>query len=154
MAYVDRHTVLVDATPDVVWAGVASLGGDPRFYAPRVLWVARALADGLLGGPGWRIEGPDRPLETGDAMDFWEVVDVRPPTRLRLRAVTRLPGTAYLDVFVHALGARSELGLETTFEPAGPAGHAYWWSTFAAHKLAFELMTRRLAASVTPAPAG
>lgn len=150
MAYVDRHTVLVDATPDLVWAGVASLGGDPRFYAPRALWLARALADGLIGGPGWRIVGPGRPLQRGDAMDFWEVVSVRPPTRLRLRAVTRLPGTAYLDVFVHAAGSRTELGLETTFEPDGPAGHAYWWSTVGAHKVVFALMTRRLAAMVTP----
>ena len=47
MAYVDRHAVLVDATPDRVWAGVTSLGGDPRFYAPRVLWQVRGLADGL-----------------------------------------------------------------------------------------------------------
>jgi hypothetical protein len=151
MAYVDRHTVLVDATPDVVWSGVASLGGDPRFYAPRALWVARGLADGLLGGPGWRIEGPGRPLEAGDTMDFWEVVSVRPPARLRLRAVTRLPGTVYLDVFVHAAGARTELGLETTFEPDGLAGHAYWWATVAAHTATFALMTRRLATLVTTA---
>jgi uncharacterized protein YndB with AHSA1/START domain len=149
MTYVDRHTVLVAAPPDLVWSGIVSLGGDPRFYAPRPLWLARGLADGLLGGPGWRIEGPGRPLEARDTMDFWEVVDVRPPTRLRLRAVTRLPGTAYLDVFVHAHGARSELGLETTFEPDGAAGHAYWWSTVAAHKVTFALMTRRLASMVT-----
>jgi hypothetical protein len=133
MAYVDRHTVLVDSPPDVVWSGVVSLGGEQRLYAPRPLWVARGLADGLLSGPGWRIEGPGRPLQVGDLMDFWEVVDVRPPTRLRLRAVTRLPGTAYLDVFVHAHSGGSELGLETTFEPAGLAGTGTggrrWWRT-------------------------
>ena len=151
MAYVDRHTVLVDAPPDAVWTGVASLGGDPRFYTPRALWLARCVGDGLVGGPGWCLQGPGRPLEPGDAMDFWEVVEVRPPTRLRLRAVTRLPGTAYLDVFVHAHGGASELGLETTFERAGLAGHAYWWSTVAAHTVTFELMTRRLASLVTSA---
>ena len=148
MAYVDRHAVLVDATPDRVWAGVTSLGGDPRFYAPRVLWQARCLADGLAGGPGWRITGPGRPLETGDAMDFWEVVEVHPPTRLRLRAVTRLPGAAYLDIGVQASGARTELSLRTTFEPAGVAGHAYWWATVGAHAVTFALMTRRLAGLV------
>ena len=68
-------------------------------------------------------------------MDFWEVVEVHPPTRLRVRAVTRLPGTAYLDVGVHAAGARTELSLRTTFEPAGLAGHAYWWATVGAHKV-------------------
>jgi len=153
MAYVDRHAVLVDAAPDRVWAGVTSLGGDPRFYAPRALWLVRGLADGLLGGPGWRITGPGRPLEEGDAMDFWEVVEVHPPTRLRVRAVTRLPGTAHLDVGVHARGAGTELSLRTTFEPAGPAGHAYWWATVGAHTATFALMTRRLRALVLEAEA-
>jgi hypothetical protein len=148
MAYVDRHAVLVDATPDQVWAGVTALGGDPRFYAPRALWLVRGLADGLLGGPGWRITGPGRPLEPGDAMDFWEVVEVRPPTRLRVRAATRLPGTAYLDLGVRASGAGTELSLRTTFEPAGVAGHAYWWATVGAHTATFALMTRRLAGLV------
>lgn len=146
MAYVDRHRVPVAVSPDRAWEGVLSLGGDTRFYAPRTLWQARGLADGLLGGPGWRIEGPGRPLRAGDTMDFWEVVEVHPPTRLRLRAVTRLPGTAHLDVLVRPRGAGTELSLETTFEPAGPAGHAYWWSTVGAHRVVFALMTRRLAA--------
>jgi hypothetical protein len=156
MAYVDRHTALAAVPPDRAWAVVRGLGGDARFYAPRPLWQARGLVDGLVGGPGWRIEGPGRPLEVGDLMDFWEVVEVRPPTRLRLRAVSRLPGTAYLDIEVHAHesadasagGAGSVIGLVTTFEPAGLAGHAYWWSTVAAHTVVFASMTRRLAVLV------
>ena len=36
--------------------------------------------------------------------------------------------------------------MRTTFEPAGVAGHAYWWSNLAAHQATFALMTRRLAA--------
>ena len=148
MAYVDRQTVLAEATPGRAWEVVGTLGGDPRFYTPRLLWWLRGTADGLLGGPGWRIVGPGRPLERGDPMDFWQVVDVHPGTRLRLRAQSRLPGTAYLDVRVHAHGARTELTLETTFEPDGLPGHAYWWSTVAAHKLTFALMARRLAALV------
>jgi hypothetical protein len=148
MAYVDRHTVLVDAPPDRVWVGVTSLGGDPRLYAPRLMWQLRGLADGLLGGPGWQITGPGRPLEPGDAMDFWEVVEVHPPTRLRVRALSRLPGRAYLDIGVRAHGARTELSVRTTFEPAGAAGHAYWWATVGAHTATFALMTRRLAGLV------
>jgi hypothetical protein len=144
VTYVDRHSVPLDATPDRAWSVVRRLGGDARFYAPRPLWQVRGLVDGLVGGPGWRIAGPGRPLEAGDLMDFWEVVDVQPPTRLRLRAASRLPGTAYLDVAVHPVGPGSELSLVTTFEPAGVAGHAYWWSTVAAHTVVFALMTRRL----------
>ena len=155
MAYVDRHSAPADAPPDRAWAVVSGLGGDERFYAPRMMWQVRGLVDGLVGGPGWRIEGPGRPLEAGDLMDFWEVVEVQPPTRLRLRAVSRLPGTAYLDIEVlsqvSAQGPSSEIRLVTTFEPAGLAGHAYWWSTVAAHTVVFAMMTQRLAALVTQA---
>ena len=151
MAYVDRHSAPAAVPPDRAWDVVRGLGGDVRFYAPRPLWQLRGLVDGLIGGPGWRIEGPGRPLDAGDLMDFWEVVEVHAPTRLRLRAVSRLPGTAYLDIEVHPQGSGSELSLVTTFEPAGLAGHAYWWSTVAAHTVVFAMMTRRLAALVAAA---
>jgi hypothetical protein len=149
VTYVDQHTVTVDATPDRAWEVVSHLGGDERFYAPRELWRARGLADRVVGGPGHRIEGPGRALEVGDDMDFWTVVEVHPPTRLRARALSRLPGTAYLDIAVRPQGSRTALTVRTDFEPAGPAGHAYWWSTVVPHKATFALMTRRLAQLVT-----
>ena len=145
MTYVDQHHVTVDVPPERAWDVVRRLGGDPRLYTPRPLWWARGVLDGLIGGPGDRIAGPGRPLEAGDAMDFWEVVDVHPPTRLRLRALTRLPGTAHLEIGVRALGAGSELSMRTEFDPAGPVGHAFWWAELPAHTLVFEAMTRRLA---------
>jgi hypothetical protein len=148
MPYLDQHTAHVDVPPEQAFAALLSLGGDERFYAPRDLWRARGVLDRLLGGPGHRITGPGRPLEVGDAMDLWQVVEVHPPTRLRIRALTRLPGTAFLDLEVHAHGAGSELTVRTTFEPAGLAGHAFWWAELAAHKVVFELMTRRLAGLV------
>ncbi len=148
MPYLDQHTAHVDVPPGQAWSALLSLGGDERFYAPRDLWRARGVLDRLLGGPGHRITGPGRPLEVGDALDFWEVVEVHPPTRLRIRALTRLPGTACLDLEVHAAGAGSELTVRTTFEPAGLTGHLFWWGELAAHKVVFELMTRRLASLV------
>ena len=122
MTYVDQHTAHVDvpAGPGVGGAAVAS-AGDERFYAPRALWRARGgPSTRLLGGPGHRITGPGRPLEAGDAMDFWEVVEVHPPTRLRIRALTRLPGTAFLDMGVHAHGAGSELTVRTDLRACRP----------------------------------
>ncbi len=148
MPYLNQHSAQVDVPPDQAWAALLALGGDERFYAPRDLWRARGVLDRLLGGPGHRITGPGRPLEVGDAMDFWEVVEVHPPTRLRIRALTRLPGTAFLDLEVHAYGAGSGLTVRTTFEPAGLAGRVFWWAELAAHKMVFELMTRRLASLV------
>ena len=148
MAYSDEHHVWVDVPPDQAWDVVRRLGGDGRFYAPRPLWWARNRLDGLIGGVGDRIEGPGRPLQVGDAMDFWEVVEVHPPTRLRVRALARLPGTAYLDIGVRPRGAGTDLCLRTEFEPAGAVGHVFWWAELPAHTLVFELMARRLAAIV------
>ena len=145
MTYTDVHVVLVDAPPDQVWRRVRSLGGDDRFYVPGALWRVRGAADRLVGGPGFRIEGPGRELRAGDTMDFWEVVDVSPPHRLRLRAASRLPGTALVSVHVHPHGDGTELQLRTEFEPSGAAGHAYWWSTVLAHSATFARMARRLA---------
>jgi hypothetical protein len=159
MTYVDQHSAPVDVPPDRAWQLVSRLGGDERLYAPRLLWRARGLADRLVGGPGHRIEGTGRPLRPGDPMDFWEVLETHPPTRLRLRALTRMPGTAYLDIVLAPLPsgagtgtvAATELTMRTTFEPAGLAGHAYWWSNLVAHRATFALMTRRLAALVRQA---
>lgn len=157
MTYVDQHSARVDVRPDQAWQFVSRLGGDDRLYVPRLVWFARGLADRVAGGPGHRIEGTGRPLRPGDPMDFWEVLEVDPPTRLRVRALTRLPGTACLDILVapspNTTGGSTgtELTMRTIFEPAGVAGHAYWWSNFAAHQATFALMTRRLAAMVTQA---
>lgn len=145
MPYVDTHHVTVDAAPDRAWQVVSKLGGDERLYTPRVLWRARGAVERLLGGPGHRLEGPGRPLRPGDAMDFWRVEEVHAPSRLRLRAESRLPGEAFLEIAVAAQGARTDLSLRTEFHPDGLVGHAFWWSERAAHQVVFELMTRRLA---------
>jgi hypothetical protein len=147
--YVDQHRVLVDATPARAWEVVSHLGGDERFYVPRALWRARGRLESLVGGPGHRIVGPGRELQVGDPMDFWRVVEVHPPTRLRARAESILPGTAFLDIAVRPAGAVTELTVRTDFDPAGPAGHVFWWAELAAHTVVFELMTRRLAELVT-----
>jgi hypothetical protein len=41
--------------------------------------------------------------------------------------------------------------MRTTFEPAGAAGHAYWWSNLPLHTVTFALMVRRLATIITEA---
>jgi hypothetical protein len=148
MPYADTHHVTVDATPERAWHVVSRLGGDDRLYTPRALWRARGAVESLVGGPGHRIEGPGRALEPGDTMDFWRVEQVHPLSLLRLRAESLLPGTAFLEIRVEAQSARTDLSLHTEFHPDGVVGHLFWWSELAAHKVVFELMTRRLAALI------
>jgi len=145
VTYVDRHTVPVAARPDEAWGRLVRLGGDPRAWTPGPLWRVRGALDRLVGGPGFRMTGPGRDLRPGDDVDFWRVEEVSPPALLRLRASTRLPGTAYLTARLASAGAASTLTLQTDFEPAGLPGHAYWWSSVAAHRATFALMARRWA---------
>ncbi len=152
--YRDAHRVLLDVSPARAWEAVVRLGGDDRFYTPGPLWRARGAVERRFGGPGHRIEGPGRPLRPGDTMDFWRVVEVHPPTRLRVRAESLLPGTAHLEVVLTADGSGTELALHTEFEPDGPLGHAFWWAELPAHLVVFELMTRRLAGLVTRSASG
>jgi hypothetical protein len=155
MAYVDERSAASTATPEQAWAHVARLGGDERLYVPRELWRARGRAERRTGGPGHRIAGTPRLLQRGDPVDFWEVEEVRAPEALRLRALSRLPGTAWLEVRVQpAPSGGSRLTLRTEFEPDGLAGHLFWWSELAAHRMVFTLMARRLARLVAEPPSG
>ena len=150
MTYVDVRTAVAATTPEHAWAVVSRLGGDERVYVPRVLWRARGRLERLAGGPGHRIAGPSHPgpLRPGDTVDFWVVVDVDAPTRLRLRTLSLMPGTAHLEISVRAEGAGTRLTLRTEFDPDGLVGHAFWWAELPAHVAVFELMARRLAALV------
>ncbi len=152
-AYIDTRHATVDVTPDEAWAVVSTLGGDERLYTPGPLWRARGAVEAMVGGPGHRLTGPDRPLQPGDTMDFWHVEEVHAPSRLRLRAESLLPGTAYLDIVVTPRSARTDLALRTEFHPRGLVGHAFWWAELPAHLVVFELMARRLAALVLAASA-
>ena len=133
------------APPERLWEVLASTGGDPGRYPPVLLWQARGLVDRLSGGPGFVVGGQERGLRPGDVVDFWQVVEVRPPEALRLRARMRLPGTAVLDLEAAPEPRGSLLTVRTTFDATGPLGNAYWWGSLPAHRAAFALMASRLA---------
>jgi hypothetical protein len=149
MAYVDLHTRDLGVPVEDAWSVVSAMGGDPRRYPPYPLWRVRGLLDRLLGGPGFRMTGPGRRPVPGDELDFWEVESADFPT-LKVRALTKLPGTARLEFHVEPQGAGSRLVVRNTFAPSGLAGHAYWWGQLAAHKAVFALMTNRLVRLIQP----
>ncbi len=152
MGYVDEHVRDLSAPADVAWQRVAAMGGDERRYTPHALWRVRGFLDRAVGGPGFRLTGPERPPAPGDIVDFWTVEAAEPPL-LRLRAQTRLPGAAYLELEVEPRGEGSRLVVRTLFEPAGLPGHAYWWAQLGAHKVVFAMMADRLASLVDADPA-
>ena len=149
MEYTDEHHRDVSATVAQAWRVVAAMGDDRRRYVPLDLWRVRGLLDRITGGPGFRLTGPSHEPRPGDLVDFWQVESVEPPHLMRLRALTSLPGTARLEITLEPAGPQAcRVGLRTVFTPRGPLGHAYWWSTVAAHQVTFALMTRRLASLI------
>jgi hypothetical protein len=97
---------------------------------------------------------PDH-VRIGDAVDFWRVEEVRPPTLLRLRAEMKVPGRAWLQYEVTATPGGSRLVQTAFFEPKGLPGLAYWYGLYPVHGLIFRGMVRELAERATkPGTAG
>ncbi|WP_245590813.1 SDR family oxidoreductase [Nitratidesulfovibrio termitidis] len=159
--------VRLAATPEAVWKPVERIGGDTGWYQDNTLWRLRGLLDTLVGGPGLRRgrRDPDV-LRTGDALDFWRVLDVQPGKRLLLLAEMKVPGDALLEFVVrpiadadpaHAEGGTrtgapaTELWMQSWFLPRGLAGLAYWYVLLPVHGRIFRGMLAAIA-TATGAP--
>ena len=84
------------------------------------LWSVRGSIDVLLGGVGHAARPPPPDdLQVGDALDFWRVEALEPPTLLRLRAEMLTPGDAWLEWTVEPEGAAARLRQRALFHPRG-----------------------------------
>jgi hypothetical protein len=93
-------------------------------------------------------------LRAGDALDFWRIEDIEPPSSLRLRAEMRLPGTAWLAWRVEPAGDGCSIVQTATFRPRGLFGRLYWAAVWPFHGFIFPTMLRRIAeASQSQQPA-
>src|SRR4051794_21663930 len=82
MTYIDQHSTTSDASAEQAWSVVSRLGGDERLYTPRDLWRLRGLADRLVGGPRYPVEGPRRPLRARGPVGFLGGGRGHPPSPL------------------------------------------------------------------------
>lgn len=135
------RSVHINATPEDVFALVASLGGDNGWLAWNWAWKVRGALDRLVGGPGLR-RGRRSPtkLRAGDAVDFWRVEAVEAPELVRLRAEMKVPGKAWLQFEVKPEDGGTRLIQTAFFEPRGLSGVAYWNSLYPIHRLIFSKM--------------
>src|SRR4051795_1200046 len=133
--YVDQRVTSVAATSTDLWRVVEGIGGDNGWYSWSLAWRARGWIDRLVGGVGLRRgrRDPHR-LRTGDAVDFWRVDEIEPGHLLRLRAEMRLPGVAWLELYVDSDGDGSTYTQRAVFQPRGLAGHLYWWAVAPFHR--------------------
>lgn len=142
----ERREIRVAATPERVFAAVSRLGGRTGWLYLDWTWRVRGALDRLVGGVGMR-RGRRDPVEVrpGDALDFWRVEAVEPPTLLRLRAEMKVPGRAWLQFEVRAPEGGSVLAQTAFFAPKGLAGLVYWYALYPVHALIFSGLVRRLA---------
>ncbi len=152
------YRIRLRAAPERLWEMIVHIGGRTGYYFADGLWYLRGLIDRLLGGVGLR-RGRRHPeaLQVGDALDFWRVLDLSAPYRLRLLAEMKTPGPALLDFSIADLGGGvSELTMLSHFEPRGLWGLIYWYGLYPFHELIFHGMlkaiARRLGAAVMTGP--
>ena len=105
------------------------------------------MADRLNNGIGLRRGRRNaKRSNVGDVVDFWRIIEVRPPQRLQLLAEMRLPGQALMDVDLHSVSHQiTELRLVTRFFPLGLLGMLYWYSVYPLHRWVYRGMTRAIA---------
>lgn len=140
-------SVLVEATPEELWAFVSQIGGRTGWYFGNPLWMLRGLLDRLLGGYGLR-RGRRHSLDiyVGDALDFWRVLEIRPCRRLLLLSEMKMPGEATLEFKILPAGRnRVELRQLSRFVPRGLLGILYWYSLYPFHEWIFSGMLTSIA---------
>jgi hypothetical protein len=142
----DTRTVRTTAPVSQVFASVCSVGGASGWLVAEPLWVARGLADRLLGGPGMR-RGRRHPTQVrvGDAVDFFRVDAIVPERLLRLRAEMKVPGEAWLEWTMEPDGDGTRLVQKARFSPRGVWGRVYWYSMLPFHHFIFRALADELA---------
>ena len=91
--------------------------------------------DRLVGGVGLR-RGRRHPTEigVGDALDFWQVLEVEPQQRLLLVAEMKTPGEALLEFQLTPLAnGQVELQMLSRFLPRELFGILYWYVLYPFH---------------------
>jgi hypothetical protein len=146
--YADVRVVPTDAAPEHLFWAFTRIGGSVGYYGMNWAWRLRGVLDQLVGGVGLR-RGRRHPedLAEGDAVDFWRVDEVVPPSSLRLRAEMRLPGEAWLEWHVEPVDGGSDLIQTARFRPRGLLGRLYWYVMAPFHAVIFPRMAARMAAA-------
>jgi uncharacterized protein YbjT (DUF2867 family) len=144
---VDSRTVQVSVAPNSAFAPIRRIGGSNGWYFANFLWWVRGSVDLLVGGVGFRRGRRDpQTLAAGDALDFWRVETMEPDRRLNLVAEMKIPGRAWLQFEVEAIGLGSVIRQTAIFDPAGLAGLLYWYMLYPVHRWMFSGMLREIAA--------
>jgi uncharacterized protein YbjT (DUF2867 family) len=134
----DCRTINVPVSPQQAFAPIRKIGGANGWYYGNWLWGLRGLIDMAFGGPGMK---PSRPrqavVEIGDRIDCWKVDQYEAGHRLRLEAMMKLPGRAWLEFEVAGSPESSTIRQTAVFDPQGLAGLLYWHALWPVHNKMF-----------------
>lgn len=138
------------SSKEEIWDQLVKIGGDEGYYYGNFLWKLRGTFDRLLGGAGHK-RGRRHPTEirTGDALDFFRVMDINAPELLRLVVEMKIPGEALLEF--HILDGNEgslELIMFAKYNPRGLLGLIYWYLIYPFHILVFKGMLKKIAISL------
>jgi uncharacterized protein YbjT (DUF2867 family) len=142
-----NHYIQLEAEPEDIWPVLTSLGGEGGWLFAGMLWKIRGFADRLVGGSGLH-RGRREPgnLRTGDALDFWRVLDLVENQKLLLVAEMKLPGEAVLQFDLQKTGdKKTVLKQRSGFAPQGLPGLIYWYSLLPFHSWIFTGMLKKIA---------
>jgi uncharacterized protein YbjT (DUF2867 family) len=152
---IDCRRIHVKVDPVAAFAPIERIGGKTGWYHADWLWRLRAVVDRIFGGVGMRRGRPHpQKLKPGDALDFWRVEAVEPPSLLRLRAEMKLPGRAWLQFEVepergHAGVPGAWITQTAIFDPVGLLGPLYWYAVWPLHQWVFAGMLHKIARALT-----
>nr|WP_238428933.1 DUF2867 domain-containing protein [Frankia nepalensis] len=132
--YQDARELTTAADAGRLWRVIESVG-DEHGGRPRARSV-RGWIDRLVPGAATRRRSVPRGPRVGEPLcgrsgwppGGWRVEDVDRPRRLRLRARTRLPGRAWIELSAAPTAGGSVYRQRAIFEPRGLAGHLCWKS--------------------------
>lgn len=138
----DRRTFPLNGVDEAqLFATICALGGSGGWDAYDPLWYLRGMIDKMFGGVGLNRGRRDKnDLRVGDAVDFWQVIDLQPNKRLLLSAQMKLPGKGWLEFVID----NGSLIQSAYFYPDGLLGHLYWWAVAPLHHLVFPRMGRKI----------
>ena len=144
------YRIILDAVPEEVWDPIENIGGQTGWYAADFLWSLRGLADRLFGGFGHkRGRRQHTELYTGDAIDFFRVLDIKKPVRLQLFAEMKFPGEAVLEFKIRGFKkGGTELRIISRYLPKGLSGLLFWYMLYPFHRWIFFNMLKNIAQTI------
>jgi uncharacterized protein YbjT (DUF2867 family) len=141
----ETRAMYSDLPIDAIFKSFSTIGGERGWLTWQWAWAIRGLSDQLVGGPGLR-RGRRDSVEVlpGEALDFWRVEAVEPPTLMRLRAEMKVPGHAWLQWEAVPDGSGTRLVQTAAFAPTGILGVLYWYSLYPIHQVIFSAMLQAI----------